>query len=231
MNVRQSASPEPPASAEPLAERVVGDVETLRALSDPLRIRILEAMVQANGESWTVKRIAAALGVGPTKLYHHIKILEERELIRPAGQKLVRGIVETSYRIGQLQLRLDRRLLASGRADVRDAAQQAVAAVFDQARGDLDRAIAAGLVLLEGAADPRRPLLLSRSVLRTSPERAAELRDRLADLAAEYGSDAEGDLTLGLLVSLHPIADTASGTGGRPGRRKSARDAAPGSAR
>ena len=202
MNVEQTPNDR---SIEPLAERVVSDVETLRALSDPLRIRILEAMVEADRESWTVKRIAVALGVGPTKLYHHIKILEDRELIRPAGQQLVRGIVETSYRIGQLQLRLDRRLLASGEADVQSAAQEAITAVFEQARADLERAMAAGLVHVDGEADPRRPLLLRRDLFRTTPERAAELRERLAALLDEYGSDTDGDLTLGLLVSLHPL--------------------------
>lgn len=199
MNVEQTPN------TEPLAERVVSDVETLRALSDPLRIRILEAMVEADRESWTVKRISAALGVGPTKLYHHIKILEERELIRPAGQQLVRGIVETSYRIGQLQLRLDRRLLASGEADVRSAAEEAITAVFDQARADLERAMAAGLVHVDGEPDPHRPLLLRRDLFKTTPERAAELRERLTALLDEYGADTEGDLTLGLLVSLHPL--------------------------
>ena len=48
--------------------------------------------------------------------------------------------METSYRIGQLQLRLDRRLLASGEPDVQSATQQAVTAVFDQAREDLELA-------------------------------------------------------------------------------------------
>jgi hypothetical protein len=95
-----------------------------------------------------------------------------------------------------------------------------VTAVFDQARGDLERAIAAGVVTLEGEADPKRPLLVSRSLFRTSPERAAELRDRLSDLVAEFGSDAEGDLILGLLVSLHPIVTSGAGTGGRADRRK-----------
>jgi DNA-binding transcriptional ArsR family regulator len=206
MNVEQppniNAQPDP----APLAERVVGDVETLRALSDPLRIRILEAMVQAHDASWTVKRIATALGVGPTKLYHHIKILEERELIRPAGQQLVRGIVETSYRIGQLQLRLDRQLLASGGADVQSATQQAITAVFDQAREDLERAMAAGIVRVDAEADSSRPLIVRRDLIRTTPERAAELRERLAALLDEYGTDSDGELTLGVLVSLHPLA-------------------------
>ena len=64
-----------PATADltPAAERVISDVETLKALSDPVRLRILETMVQASDEDWTVKRLATALGVGPTKLYHHVR--------------------------------------------------------------------------------------------------------------------------------------------------------------
>ena len=86
---------------EPLAERVISDVETLKALSDPVRLRILETMVTAADEAWTVKRLAKALGSGTTKLYHHIDILEERDLIRVAGTRVVSGIIETSYRIAR----------------------------------------------------------------------------------------------------------------------------------
>src|SRR6476646_2888850 len=81
---------------QPVAERVISDVETLKALSDPVRLRILETMVTAADEAWTVKRLAKALGTNTTKLYHHINILEERDLIRVAGTRVVSGIIETS---------------------------------------------------------------------------------------------------------------------------------------
>lgn len=194
----------------PAAERLVADVETLKALSDPLRLRILETMVQAADESWTVKRIARALGVGPTKLYHHIRILEDNDLIRPAGQQLVRGIVETSYRIAQLQLRFDPRLLSTGAAEVRASTEQTMMTLFDVARHDLLRASAAGLLALDEADDPKRMFMLRRSLLRTSPERGAELRQRLTALLAEYHDDPAGEVTLGLFVSLHPLADATS---------------------
>src|SRR5262245_5857560 len=80
---------------EPLAERRIGDVETIKALSDPLRLRILEVMTAAPAETFTVKRLAGILGVSQTKLYHHVNQLVERELIRPAGQRVVSGIIET----------------------------------------------------------------------------------------------------------------------------------------
>ena len=76
-------------AAQPVAERIISDVETLKALSDPVRLRILETMVTAADEAWTVKRLAKALGTNTTKLYHHINILEDPEADR-VGQRLER---------------------------------------------------------------------------------------------------------------------------------------------
>ena len=192
-------------SQEPLPERVISDVETLKALGDQLRIRILEAMVQAPGEGWTAKRIAKALGVGQTKLYHHIRILEDRNLIRPIDRQLVRGIVETSYQIAQLSLRLDRTLFASGSEDVRSFAEHALSTVFDLARRDLERALAAGLLPLDAPADAPKPFMLNRSLMKMSTKHAVELRERMTALLAEYDADPEGDLTLGLFIAFHPV--------------------------
>jgi DNA-binding transcriptional ArsR family regulator len=183
----------------------VSDVETLKALSDPLRLRILELMVQDTDSPWTVKRIAGALGVGPTKLYHHIRILEENDLIRPAGQQLVRGIVETSYRIAQLQLRFDPTLFSSAGPDLRASTEQTMTTLFDLARHDLLRASAAGLLAVDQADDPKRMFMFRRNLLRTTAERGAELRQRLAALLAEYDDDPSGEVTLALLVSFHPL--------------------------
>ena len=200
----------PASDFEPLAERIVADVETLKALSDPLRIRILETMVQAAGDGWTAKRIAGALGVGQTKLYHHLKILEDRDLIRPVDRQLVRGIVETSYQIAQLSLRLDRNLLASGGAEVRSSAEHAMTTVFDLARRDLERALAAGLLPIDEPADETRPFLLNRGLMKISPRNAAELRERLTALLSEYGAEPDGELTLGLFISFHAFPSATS---------------------
>ncbi len=194
-----------------MPERLISDVETLKALSDPLRIRILETMVQDWTDPWTVKRLAKTLGVMPTKLYHHIKILEERELIRPASQQLVRGIVETTYRIAQLSLRLDRGLISQGSDDLRSSANDAIISIFELARKDLDHALASGLAPTDPTADPAATFLINRSVLRLSPDRAAELRARLDAINDEFSSDAPtpDSIALGMLVSVHPIASPA----------------------
>jgi DNA-binding transcriptional ArsR family regulator len=220
-----TATPEPatttaPASEpfEPLPERLINDVETLKALSDPLRIRILEAMVQATAEGWTAKRLSKALGVGQTKLYHHLKILEERDLIRPVDRQLVRGIVETSYRIAQLSLRLDRNLLASAGEDVRAEAEHTMTTVFDVARREFERALAAKLLPVGEPVDESRPLMLNRSLMKLSHAKATELRERLVALLSEYGAEPDGELTISLFIALHPIPSASAPA--KSGRRK-----------
>ena len=196
----------------PAAERVISDVETLKALSDPVRLRILETMVQASDQDWTVKRLAAALGVGPTKLYHHVAILEERDFIRVAGKRVVSGIIETRYRIAQLSVRLDHALLSgSGPADETAAAMdEVVRSIFDTAREDVGRALRAGAMRLDAAAGSGRGIL-RQDLTRLDPSRAAELRDRLVALLAEYETDSADQTDgqpFGLLLALYPVIDT-----------------------
>jgi DNA-binding transcriptional ArsR family regulator len=192
----------------PLAERTISDVETLKALSDPVRLRILETMVSAADEVWTVKRLAAALGVGPTKLYHHVGVLEERDLIRVAGTRVVSGIIETSYRIAQLSLRLDRRLL-TGPDAASDSVDEVVATLFDSARADVARGLRDGTIGVgedESAPDHG---LLARGVMRLPPDRAVAFRARLKALFEEFDptagpADPAAGAAYGFLVAFYP---------------------------
>jgi len=192
---------------EPVAERVISDVETLKALSDPVRLRILETMVTAADEAWTVKRLAKALDTNPTKLYHHINILEEREFIRVAGTRVVSGIIETSYRIAQLSLRLDRALLSGAGADVRSSVHDVLAVVFDSVRDEIERGLSSGVI--KSSDDPLSELMI-RGLTMVQPDRAVELRRRLRELLAEFDTDDPSDVepgavAFGYLVALYPF--------------------------
>ena len=193
----------------PPGERIVSDVETLKALSDPVRLRILETMVQAADEAWTVKRIATALGVGPTKLYHHIAILEERDLIRVAGTRVVSGIIETSYRIAQLGVRLDRSLLSGGATDEASLAIEGVlGTVFDTARDDVAAALRTGAMRVDPDGAPTAGIL-RQDLKRLRPARAAELKERLNALLEEFDGDADAPdaSPFGLLLAFYPVTD------------------------
>jgi DNA-binding transcriptional ArsR family regulator len=193
---------------EPIDERKIADVETIKALSDPLRLRILEVMTAGHGETFTVKRLAGSLGVSQTKLYHHVNLLAERGLINPAGQRVVSGIIETSYRIGQLKINLDRSLLAGDSPELHDV----LVTVFDSARDDIERGLRSGVIGIAEDADPATKLLLSKGLARLSPERAAELRTRILELFNEFDADEpiDGGRPYGLVLGFYPMSETAS---------------------
>jgi DNA-binding transcriptional ArsR family regulator len=197
---------------DPIAERTISDVETLKAISDPLRLRILEVMTSASDEAFTVKRLAAALEVSQTKLYHHVNLLLERELIRPVATRVVSGIIETSYRVAQLSVKLDRGLLAGDTSALHDM----LTTVFDGARDDIERGIRAGAIDVGEETDPVRRVILAKGLTRLSPERAAEFRARLQALVESYEDDAkenEGD-AYGFVLGFYPMTAIPADDGG-----------------
>src|SRR3954447_7318440 len=120
---------------EPLIK--IRDAETLRALGDPTRVRILETMVQRQDPPWSVKELAAALGVPQTRLYHHVEQLLAHDLIRAVERRVVSGIIETRYRVTALSIELDRRMFVGADAP-RELVHETLVAVFDSARDELE---------------------------------------------------------------------------------------------
>jgi DNA-binding transcriptional ArsR family regulator len=197
-----------PDETPPEAERLISDAETLKALSDPLRLRILETMVTRAAEPWSVKELATAMGVPQTRLYHHIDLLVERDLIRAAAQRVVSGIIETRYRIAALSMRLDPKLLSGDGADGAGA-NAVVATVLDTARSEIAGALRAASLAPDGTTAPDRPLL-SRGVALLTPARAAELRARIDALTAEYESDPSDPEAqpYGMLIAMYAVPKT-----------------------
>jgi DNA-binding transcriptional ArsR family regulator len=199
---------DPPADAEPGPEavRLIRDVDTLKAISDPTRMRILETMVQRLEPPWAVKELAARLGVPQTRLYHHVELLADHDLIRPAERRVVSGIIETRYRIAARSFQLDRSLFAGQTEAARQAVHETVAAVFDTARAEVELAINSEAIDPAPDAPPERRVLLSRGVARLSPPRVAELRSRLLALAEEFGDDDDpGGLPFGVVLAVYPL--------------------------
>src|SRR3954451_20806370 len=126
----------------PDAVRSIGDPETLRALGDPTRMRILETMVQRQDPPWSVKELAAALGVPQTRLYHHVEQLLAHDLIRAVERRVVSGIIETRYRVTALSVQLDRRMFA-GDGPPPEILHDTPVAVFDTARDEVEQALRA----------------------------------------------------------------------------------------
>lgn len=187
--------------------RLVGDAETLRALGDPTRVRILEVMVQRQDPPWSVKDLAASMGVPQTRLYHHVDQLLAHDLLRAVERRVVSGIIETRYRVTALSIQLDRHMFAA-EGESREALHDTLVAVFDTARDEVEQAIRAAATGPDQGERTDR-MLVTRGLARLTPERASELRRRLVALEEEFDTDepGEGTASYGIVLAVYPIAD------------------------
>jgi DNA-binding transcriptional ArsR family regulator len=180
---------------------VLTDVEQLKAMSDPLRLRIVETMLEPPLRPWTAKELAAALGTKQTKLYHHLALLEERGFIAVADTRVVSGILERRYRVTASSFRVDRSLF--GGADS-ESVGHVLDAIFDKARSEIVAGQRAGLFDLSEDEWERRRMALSATHARLSPQSARKVM-RLVRRLADIDDSAEpGGTDYGLPVAFYP---------------------------
>src|SRR5256885_12587045 len=73
---------------------VINTVQQFKAISDPIRSRIL-GIIQ--NQPATAKQIADRLGASPGAIGHHLHVLEAAGLAKVVARRLVRGIVANYY--------------------------------------------------------------------------------------------------------------------------------------
>jgi DNA-binding transcriptional ArsR family regulator len=216
-------SPSGPAPTEPVLfpdfepedVRYIGDVETLRAISDATRMRILETMVQRRSPAWSVKELAAALEMPQTRLYHHVELLLERDLIRPTERRVVSGIIETRYSVAALSFQLDRSLFATDQAAGLEVLHETLLAVFDTARAEVELSFRLGTIKADGPSE-EHTLLLTRGLTRLTTDRADELRSGLPALLEEFddtASEDPGARAFGIVLAHYPMPPAGGDAG------------------
>lgn len=187
---------------------VIRDLETLKAVSDPLRLRLFGLL---QGEARTVKALAKELGVAPTRLYYHINQLEELGLVRVAETNVVSGIIEKQYQAAVARITVDRGLLTPGAVPIDGALEAMLSAILDGVREAVRGSVRAGLIDPTSEDPAEGGLLLGRKWLRLSPENAASLYEGLIALLSDYAersSDAdEHALPYEVVVGLYPVTN------------------------
>lgn len=121
----------------PAAEMTIRDVETMKLVSDGLRLQILRQMHQPT----TVKLVAAALGLPPSKLYYHVNLLEKHGLIRVVDINIETGIVEKQYQVTARRFNIRNPILA-GEALANDEVTGLVGSLLDDTKEGFRRAYA-----------------------------------------------------------------------------------------
>lgn len=160
----------------------ITDLETLKVLADPLRLRIRELM----SEPCTVKQVAAVLDIPPTKLYYHINLLEKHNLIVVVDTRIVSGIIEKHYQVSARSVRVSRHLLSPNTDDTNEGITLTVGTLFDDTRANVIESVKAGVVDMDESSEAHRGLMLTSTRLLLNDEQARDLYSRLEVLMDEF---------------------------------------------
>lgn len=163
-----------------LERLVVTDVAALKALADPMRLHVL---VELSDQARTVKEVASILGVKPTRLYYHFKMLEKAGLITVVDRRMVSGIEERTYETVADNVTPAPESLTSL------VKEGIIGAFFKVIRAELELA---ALSAPEPVGDLNGPVpMLALTTLQLSPEQVEEVQERLVSIMQDFGSGAE----------------------------------------
>ena len=189
----------------PGQEVYLANLEQLKLLADPRRLRILEIL--GDGER-TTKQVAEILGEPPTRLYHHVAALTRVGLVRLVRTRQNRGALEKYYVAVARAFGADPGLFASRRG--RQAAQSAGALatrVLDLTSEELRALVAQG----ESPETVQEQGIVSYLEVRGTPREIAALRARLGKLIESCSGGGGGSRRKGtahrLTIAFFPLAD------------------------
>jgi DNA-binding transcriptional ArsR family regulator len=201
-----------------VAPRIVQDVETLKALADPVRLAILDLVMADYQRTWTAKDLATAIRMPPKKIYYHLGLLEQRGLLEVRDTAVVNGIIEKHYGAAQESITFQHGSpLAEPKnvsPDTTEEMGQLVTTLFDEARTNIIDGLRSGQAVLHRDAPATKRLLVSYSTVAMAPERAGEFRDTLRALIDEFqDANTPGAPRYDMLITIGPHGNPASDEG------------------
>jgi DNA-binding transcriptional ArsR family regulator len=191
---RRAANRHPTAHEQSLdALHPIRSLEALRVVTDNRRHSILSLLIR---EPLAAGEIAAALRLPRTRVYHHLKLLEQHRFIRVVERRPVGKRIEMVYRAAARNFRIDSALInRAGPAVARERARLLESTLDD---------FRSRLVTRARGAD-KRETLVGRKLVRLTAAQYLELRRRLMQLFDEVdASQDEGEL-VELTIALFPV--------------------------
>ena len=188
---------------EPAEVFEIDDAETLDMLADPVRIEMIERLF----DPASVTELAEAMNVPRTRLYHHVRLLEEAEMIRVVETRRRGAILEKVYRATAKTYRPSEKFLAESPPG------QFAAAVVDPllawTRADVVRSVAEGRVTFGKAVEHGRRAIMTRHVVVLSPERRHQLITEMRALLGRYQDDDPVGEPVAAMVLVYPSSRSA----------------------
>lgn len=191
---------------QPAPQFTITSLETLKVFADPLRQQIIETLLDG---AKTVKQVASELALAPTKLYYHVNLLEEHQLIRVIDTRIVSGIIEKHYQASARSFAIEHELLTPGQGNS-PAVDVALNAMLDPIRSEIHRGLNSGLIDTSEDAVLSRKLKIWRELSRLSESEAEEFYERLDALVHEYGDRANNPENADsqpytLIIGIYPV--------------------------
>jgi DNA-binding transcriptional ArsR family regulator len=189
----------------------ITSLETVRVLTDPLRLRIVEELLDGPR---TVKQLAKTLEMKPTKLYYHINLMEEHGLIRVVSTRVVSGIIEKLYHVRAFSYPMDRSLMGMSENGEDDSFSSMLAGVLEHTGQEIKRAFKAGLINYQEHLPEKRTFMMLRSFGLHSKDDIHDFITRFEALLTEFNDrgsdDKEGDdyRVYGMTLALYPTHHT-----------------------
>ncbi len=191
---------------------MIRDLEALKTIADPLRLRIFEALTT---EPQSVKMIAAKLGLAPARLYYHVSLLEENGLVQVVGERLVGNLVEKLYQAVARQLDIAPDLLSFRERTGQENIGSLAVSTLDATREDLVRSLDARRdALSRGAPECPRSIVVTRRTALVPQTRVEAFRARLVELLEDFDAadlddalDEQDVHAYALAVALYPQFD------------------------
>ncbi|MEU3361184.1 winged helix-turn-helix domain-containing protein [Streptomyces albidoflavus] len=176
-----------------------------KALADPLRIRLLEALWET---PQSARELADRADLPADRLYYHLGQLERSGLIEIAEYRpLARGKVERVYAPAVTEPPSD----AAGPEEM----AEFLGSMLDATRADI------GSAYRSKQAGGRREVDLHRGALRLTDEALAELREYIAHLASQFGDRDTPGVWTRVVVALVDLQDRPSPEAVEPSERTS----------
>jgi DNA-binding transcriptional ArsR family regulator len=192
---------------QPATLCIIDDLETMKVISDPLRLNILEMVREINrqGSPVSVKRLAEELGIPQGKLYYHVRLLEQHQLLQVADTRVVSGILEKLYRTSALRYVVSNELLTSAEARG-ESIFSAFSGLFNSVLADVQQSLQN---LSEEALQQR--IGISRYTLHLQEQQVDEFNQRVAQLMEGFAEqtanqDRETTQSYRAVFALYPIA-------------------------
>ena len=173
---------------KPTELHLIKDLETAKAIADPLRLQIIEVLLNS---PLTVKQIAKKLGLTASRLYYHVNTLEKHDLIRVVDTIIHGNIIEKHYWVTAFNFSVDQEIYNLNVQDTegKENIISMVLRCLDLVRDDFSRSIEARAFNLEhGAETQPRHVIQSREVCRISDDNVEAFQRRLHALLKEFES-------------------------------------------